>query len=634
MLGCAWLLVAIAPANTARDSLISEFWKVVDGEPQKGVFLIDSALSMFPESEESFEKAEAYFGKGYAHFENSDYAKAIEPYLISGRLFEAIGDLCYLRRVYFNIGASLSMMGDNLGAIEYYLRSMNVADCEEYQNSSAMDHYNLGMMFFDLKLYQDSKDQYLKAVEEDSLGMNITYRQLSKMSLAYFLFDEGDTLQAIKQLKKVLNQSQNDTLEWVTLFYYGYNDLAGYYLAINEMDSASKYLARCGAIADSLQIPDYDITQLLTQSDFAYENGKVTKALELAEEGLYLAREIGFKQNELLALERVSFYLEELGDYKQAFEVKSREKALADSLYEKAVKFSYLMNELKAKDQKIRRINLESKFQKEQLETRNKEFIGLFLIILILVGFVIYINRQRQQVNRLNKKLQAYNLEKDKIMSSLTNDLRSPLSTIIGVIEMIKLKSIEDLEKEELLDSLSQSVFRLRDSLESLLDWALIQMEYVEPQKTWLTATEEAEKLTVFISPTLREKKQKLKQRIENHDSGFYCDPGHFQLIVRNLLSNASKFTEEGKTITLSFNRFAEAGEWTVTDEGVGMNKKQIKNIKEEVFFKSDGTQGEKGVGLGLRLVSEYVKLNNGVLTIHSQKGKGTTFKILFPDPQ
>jgi signal transduction histidine kinase len=231
-------------------------------------------------------------------------------------------------------------------------------------------------------------------------------------------------------------------------------------------------------------------------------------------------------------------------------------------------------------------------------------------------------------IEQQNKELRKLNTDKDGFMAILGHDLRSPFMSILGFSELL-LKNFQhyDLKKIETYASyINQSTKKGFKLLDDLLLWGNTQSGHLafHPQKLNFQSlfTEVVETLT----PIANSKNITLNYTDEINLTVF-ADTNMLQTILRNLISNAIKFTNQGGKINVSVLKNASSVTISVTDNGIGIDASAIKklfNLSE--MNSTQGTAGEDGSGLGLILCKEFVLLHNGAIWAESELGKGSTF--------
>ncbi|PQJ08905.1 hypothetical protein CJD36_021800 [Flavipsychrobacter stenotrophus] len=219
---------------------------------------------------------------------------------------------------------------------------------------------------------------------------------------------------------------------------------------------------------------------------------------------------------------------------------------------------------------------------------------------------------------------------KDKILAVLAHDLRSPLSSISGLISVFEGKDAQR-ELELHVSELKTQLISVNELMNNLLRWASHSFE--DAYSSHATNIDAASILRLNMELLDFVAKEKNIQLI-NTTTGpieLFVNQDQVDIILRNLLLNAVKFTGSGGTITISSQVNNNNTEITITDTGVGMSPQQLGTLFSSTHFSNYGTSGEKGFGLGLLLCKEYLDINNGTITITSELNKGTAITIMLP---
>jgi signal transduction histidine kinase len=220
-----------------------------------------------------------------------------------------------------------------------------------------------------------------------------------------------------------------------------------------------------------------------------------------------------------------------------------------------------------------------------------------------------------------------------KFLSIIAHDLRSPFSSIIGILELLKL-SLREFNKqqiEEYVDIVYNSANNTLVLLDNLLIWAVSQNEEknFKPVKINIydLLIEEIENLK-----TLAGQKQITINQFAEPGLNATADLQMVKTILRNLISNAIKYTDISGEITINALENKQYVELTVKDNGVGITPEIMKKLfKIDYLHSSPGTRDEKGTGLGLLLCKEFVELHGGRIWIESEPGKGSSFSFTLP---
>lgn len=237
----------------------------------------------------------------------------------------------------------------------------------------------------------------------------------------------------------------------------------------------------------------------------------------------------------------------------------------------------------------------------------------------------------QKQVEEKNQQLQELNDTKQKLFSIIAHDLRSPIALLKGSLDLVNREYISQEKFLETSARLSSEVDQLHSTLDNLLSWSISQLQGIKanPERIELSQLLE-KKLDLF-----RQKAQQknITIRVEETTQWVWADPDHLMLVLRNLISNAIKYSYKGSVITVQSRTGNSGVIITVTDTGTGMTDKVISALfTSENIISHNGTSDEKGTGLGLKLCKEFIEKNQGLIWAESQENKGSSFYISLPE--
>jgi signal transduction histidine kinase len=236
---------------------------------------------------------------------------------------------------------------------------------------------------------------------------------------------------------------------------------------------------------------------------------------------------------------------------------------------------------------------------------------------------------------RMNKVLTEINATKDKFFSIIAHDLRGPFNSILGFSNLLleEFQDLPDEQKHEMVHIISESASSSYDLLENLLMWSRAQTGKIKYNPEKVDIKELIDSLISLYKSQSKNKEIIIKNNI--HESfELISDKNVIETILRNLVSNAIKYTNKGGVITLDCVALCNNGatKIIVTDTGVGMSKKTLSELfKVDNNNSTDGTEKEKGTGLGLILCKELVKIIGGEIEVESKEGFGSEFKFTIP---
>lgn len=280
--------------------------------------------------------------------------------------------------------------------------------------------------------------------------------------------------------------------------------------------------------------------------------------------------------------------------------------------------------------------NLIGSYPSENQKYLDLVFTLIVCLLVVAVVVALFRNNYDQEhtiVEEQKLELEKANAAKDKMFSIVSHDLRSPFQGILGISKLMMSQEVKSKPEnfQKYIEALHLSVENATDLMENLLNWSKIQMNRIEVRSKSLNLADFFEKNALFIYHEHIEKKVKLYVRFDKNHR-VVADEDMLNLIFRNLLSNAFKFTEVNGIITLESKIKDNFCEISVSDSGIGMSAEQIAEIFTDRFNKGQfGLQGEKSSGLGLMLTREFVEMQGGSIHVVSELGKGSTFIFTLP---
>ena len=312
------------------------------------------------------------------------------------------------------------------------------------------------------------------------------------------------------------------------------------------------------------------------------------------------------------------------------------------------------------KSQDLQNINAEKevssarRVQQEQLLVIT---VGTFILIIVAVLAVLaLVNYQRQRffgkelkqkneiiernsasLDQLNKEISNQNIlleednrTKNKLLSIISHDLRTPLVNTKGILNLVNQGMVPDDEANLLLQQLETQYIGTTSLLDNLLFWIKGQMNGRENDKVnvnlylLIKALEDEQRLP------LQKKHIDLRNHIDKSIT-IVVEKEMMRIVCRNLISNAIKFTNEGGFIELNSHIEADQLYLTVNDSGIGMTQEAIEKVNAKMYYNTTGTSYEKGSGFGLMLCRDLITKHGGDLLVQSEPGKGSAFTIRMP---
>jgi len=298
-------------------------------------------------------------------------------------------------------------------------------------------------------------------------------------------------------------------------------------------------------------------------------------------------------------------------------------------------------------EEENRQLQAEATIQEQAITFRNRLLLVAALSAVLMMILLLLLTKNNVQLKKSNEtlraqdaliqqqnaELKALNATKDKFFSIVSHDLRAPLNSLWAFSTII-LENMHELSEEQLKHfskELRQLVERTMKMTDNLIAWAKVQMNDSVVHPELITLKTFLPEVCQLYEDIAGAKQLHLSYNIAS-DLTVRADKDQLSLIIRNLISNAIKYSHEGSTIAVG--AFEENGKVniTVTDNGIGMNAETLESVFGDAPIQSTrGTSGESGTGLGLKLSREFALVNGGKLSANSTPGKGTAFTLTLP---
>ena len=278
----------------------------------------------------------------------------------------------------------------------------------------------------------------------------------------------------------------------------------------------------------------------------------------------------------------------------------------------------------------------QAELEADLLASRNQLYIalagGLGLILLLGTYLFNQLRKTKLQLENQNIQLQQLNATKDKFFGIIAHDIRSPIVALDGVGEQMDyyLQKNKPEKLQRLAGRIDGTAKRLGSLLDNLLNWALLQQGVIPYHPKVLNVKVVAEHVLDMFKENAALKNIDLTVDIAS-DLNVHADESAMNTILRNLVSNAIKFTPQGGKVALSTATKGDKVFININDTGTGIAAEKLPKLFSLEKQSEDGTAGERGTGLGLTLVKELAELNKGTIRVLSEVGKGSEFIVGLP---
>ena len=242
--------------------------------------------------------------------------------------------------------------------------------------------------------------------------------------------------------------------------------------------------------------------------------------------------------------------------------------------------------------------------------------------------------RIENSLKESNEELKELNATKDKFFSIVAHDLRSPFQALIGYSEMLA-SDIEKLTSEEIISfsrTLNDNIISLYGLITNLLQWSMLQRNMLDFKPININLYDAVNKIVEISERRASQKSISILNQVDNNLQVF-ADVDMTRSIIQNLLVNAIKFTKTDGQIIISAAANNDFIEIFVQDTGIGIEAdKSDELFNFNSIYTTNGTEGERGTGLGLPLCKDFAEKNGGKIWVESEVGKGSKFTFTLPN--
>lgn len=573
----------------------------INGEFEKEFEIINKKIEYSIEIQDSFELADALFSKALFYSFLKDTA-AISMYNCALSMAESSHNIKIKSNILNGLGDIYMEKNICEKAIYFYNQSLEIAKENQLYRLAVYNEIDLALCQIKIGDYAKSELHIAKAIkintqnkyEQQKTHIYLTYSQLLNLTSEYQHAIETADI-ALRNLK---------TFKQWHLFPELTKEMINSHINLGNTENAKQLLLKLDSFialnpSDNYRLIWTDATYLVAKASYNYK-----QALRMLE----LKQEIQSK----IYTSEYNFNTAKISAIYQLEKQENEKKMLI-----------------------LDRQNIERKIKMQYL----------FLILLSIAGFalviaVVFLFRSHEKlkfhtrtIEEKNKKITNLNEAQTLVLRIIGHDLRGPMgnfSQYIGLlIKFFKEKRFEDLIKG--LSAIQNQSNAIYLTLSNLLYWAAGQNKNIDfkPKETQIFTI--VQQIVNFLQGLITSKKINIEINIEKNQTAYF-DENMIELVIRNLVSNAIKFSNQSQTIQI--NAKPEKGFLLVevVDDGVGIDAKRLENLNQLMKIESTyGTNSEKGTGLGLKICMEFLEKHQSKLSIKSTPEIGSTFSFLLP---
>ncbi|MDR6846497.1 tetratricopeptide repeat-containing sensor histidine kinase [Flavobacterium granuli] len=509
----------------------------------------------------------------------------------------------------------------------YSMKQLNVD-----KNKTLHDycHYFRGISFFNKRIYKEARKEFLlisdsfelSQIKNFFLGATVLELRDYDKALYYFILSENQSIES------------ND-IQCLTI---AYNGIGTTYIFLKQHEKAEKYLLKNMRINEKSQNNDRICNSYMNLANLYYDQYKDNLAIFYFKKSYIISKRIKDFYTKKSASKNMAVVEENRGNFKEALAYRKESEQWNDSLNNQNKVWALADYEKKyavaQKQKQISVLKVESKLKDTQ---RNGLFYSVLALLLLLVGGV-YIYAQKVKNNKIiltqKNKLDELNATKDQLFSIVSHDLRSSVNALktsnAKLTTSLETKNYNELD--QLLHQNSAIANGAYSLLDNLLHWALLQTKQLYFHKDSVHLYSIVQQIEYNYKSLLLDKAITFENAVSKN-SFIFVDLDSLKIVLRNLLDNAIKFSNENGEIRIyTIETNTNFCQLVVQDSGLGMSQGTINKLLEDNELLAKKSNSEVvGTGLGIQLCKQMIKKNGGTLAIESELNKGTKIILTFP---
>lgn len=574
-----------------------------------------------------------------------------------------------------NLGLLYWRTGKFDSSIIYYRLAERLAENMHDKRRAAATNNNMGVIYWqwgilDLAIKHYSTSLMIRKETGDSAGIAKVYNNIGLAYLEYNKLNDGEkyirdalsistsisdiptqaySLNALGKVyleKKDFNKAHQSFLKSLELYksfnnddgmLLNYNDLACVLIDLGKPEEALKYARTSLKLGKEKELPERINVAFRNMGNAYIKSGNYSTGIKYLDSAFTIASVTGAKSQlkdiyksyaDVYKVTRnLSKYAENLDLYYQ-----TKESILNEKFRNQLLEFQTRLETIEAQ-QKLK----EKEYQLQLSKFMLYAVAGL-LVLMIIIALVIYkINVSRKKayvtLNKKNAELDNLNLMKDKLLSVIAHDLKNPMANVLGYSDLL-MSDYDEMSEDEIKEGLEgihvsiQSVFYL---LNNLLTWARSQRGLIKIQNEEFEICDVINRTTENAKLPARDKNITLLSKCE--EMIIQSDRFVVETVVNNLVMNAVKFTLRNGKIEISGEKTDNSFIVCVEDNGIGMTEEQTAGLfAVQSSNETQGTNAEKGTGLGLLICKDLIEKIGGKITVESEPDKGSKFKVEIPN--
>ena len=630
-----------------------------------------------------------YMSLGAMYVAIPDYAKALEMNQKAVAIYQKTNSEANLSSCYINISSIFQDLGQHKKALEYAKIALTFFIKNNDERGQAVAYEAIGLAYFaasqgellsmdilpeqKLTVALENFKKALKLAEKDEenddiissnrVNLGWVYEKLGQKDLAFksyqgsievskksnskkdyahslkalgdFYMHQRDYVNAVKLLTQALNIAQQNKL--LDLERDTNLALSEAYDKFKKYDESLAFYKQYVIVKEEIfnAEKEKEITRRQMQLDFGIKEKDYQLKQQFTDAVLQQQVLLAKQQHQKLILRQQQLDLSDKEKMLQRLKFLQEQKDLENE--KRAQSNSFERSELLSKNEAlIKNRQISEQNQQIMYDGKVKIFLSVAFALVLFTAGLIYFNQRKTTrlnkiINKQKRELEQLSKVKDRIFSVVSHDMRTPVNSLLSFIQLLEEGNIEQDKLNRYAALLKNSLAYTSSMMENLLNWAASQMQGFNPYLETLNARNLSEEIVDSFKSTAELKRIEIQNNI-CEDAECKADANMLGLVVRNLISNAIKFTPEHGKIMLESKIVGEELQIEICDTGIGMSEEQVSHFNKSEYqgagVSTPGTNREKGTGLGLLLCRTFMGLMESKIAVDSVKNSGSKFTL------
>ena len=541
---------------------------------------------------------------------------------------EELQDMQALTKALDHLGYAYYVKGSYEQSLKYTIASMALAEKLGDKPGLASAYNEIGLIYL-------AHDQYDLALQEFRHSVELAGADGDSSHIAGYLFNAGicfdqtgEFAKALTYLNRAMISDRGGHVSLMSL-----NRLGETWLHMKQYDTAIRYYRKLLADPRSMNDSWEKAFAYAGLAQVSYARSQFDSAVSQAHASLNFAQLIHAKWDAERAAKILADSYAALHQYQKAHEYMVIDKMYNDSLYSDSREQVVNFLKLQQREKEYQQLKDLSGEDQKTIQLRTVLLIGACLLAALLIGLALVFYRNFKIKYKLSRQLETSNQLKDQMFSVISHDLRSPMAAMQQMLELMKARNLPEDEKNKLYDMFYRQVILNNNMLNNLLQWVTTQLTGpgIVAKKEEVDPSQIIDEVLSVYTYLAGQKKINMENEVQTGMT-IRGDKEQLKIIFQNIIGNAVKFTHPGGTIRLFHTLDDQTVTLHIKDNGVGIPAPKLATLFQQSgpSLSTYGTAREKGTGIGLFLVRQFVEHNDGKIYISSAENMGTETCVSF----